>query len=96
MNYLDYVLYALLAWNLIIFIMYGTDKSKSKKGNRRISEKTLITTAFFMGSIGAVFGVLAFRHKTKKWKFRLLLPLAVLVNIAVGVGVYCLIYGRII
>ena len=94
MDYLNYTLYALLAWNLIIFILYGADKSKAKKGKRRISEKTLITTAFFMGSIGAVFGVLAFKHKTKKWKFRLLLPLAVLVNIAVGVGVYCLIYGK--
>jgi len=91
MNYLDYALYALLAWNLIIFIMYGVDKRKAKKGKWRISEKTLITMAFFMGSIGAVFGVLAFRHKTKKWRFRLLLPLAVLVNIGVGVGLYCLI-----
>ena len=90
MNLINYIIYALLAWNLIVFIMYGADKSKAKKRKRRISEKTLLWTAFFMGSIGAFFGMILFRHKTKHWKFKILLPLFVMLHIAAAVAVYYL------
>jgi uncharacterized membrane protein YsdA (DUF1294 family) len=43
------IIYVLLIWNLIVFLLYGADKSKAKKGKRRISEKTLLVTAFLMG-----------------------------------------------
>ena len=83
-----YIIYALLAWNFIIFIVYGADKSKAKKRKRRISEKTLLLTAFFLGSVGAFFGMILFRHKTKHWKFKILLPFFVILHIAAAVAVY--------
>ena len=94
MDYLNYLIYAIIAWNVFVFAMYGADKRKAKKGNRRISEKTLLTTAFFMGSVGAIFGMTVFRHKTKHWKFKILLPLFVIIHIAAAVAVYWFIIAK--
>ena len=86
--FINYIVYTLLVWKFIVFVMYGADKSKAKKRKRRISEKTLLLTAFFMGSVGAFFGMILFRHKTKHWKFKLLLPFFVVLHIAAAAAVY--------
>ena len=75
----DFVI-CLVIWNIIVFFTYGADKLKAKKRMRRISEQTLITIAFLFGSIGALSGMYIFRHKTRHLKFRILLPLALIVN----------------
>ena len=80
-------------WNLITFFMMGLDKHKARKQKRRISEKTLLLSAFFMGAVGAGAGMMVFRHKTLKWKFRILVPLALLCNGAVLFGIGYLILG---
>ena len=72
-----------LAWNFIVFLLYGIDKRKAVKQKWRIKEATLILSAFFMGGIGAFLGMKAFRHKTKHLKFKILIPLAIIVNIAI-------------
>ena len=64
----------LIIINLIAFALYGTDKSKAKRGKWRISEKTLIGIALIGGSVGAFLGMHAFRHKTRRWYFRYGLP----------------------
>ncbi len=64
----------LIIINLIAFALYGTDKSKAKRGKWRISEKTLIGIALIGGSVGAFLGMHAFRHKTRHWYFRYGLP----------------------
>lgn len=69
-------------WNAAIFILYGADKSKARRGKRRISEAALIIPSFFGGSVGAMLGMIVFNHKTSKIKFRILIPLAFSVNIA--------------
>lgn len=74
-------IYAL--WNVIIFLLYGIDKYKAVKNKWRISEKTLLGCAVLMGGIGATLGMEIFRHKTKKPLFRLGVPAAVVLNIAV-------------
>ena len=88
MKYINYILCALLVWNLIVFLLYGADKRNAKKSKRRISEKTLLVTAFFMGGLGAFFGMIIYRHKTKHLKFKILFPLFAILNIAVVIGVY--------
>lgn len=80
----------LLVWNLCTFIMYAVDKSCAKSNKWRISEATLIAVAFLMGGIGAVLGMSLLRHKTKHIKFKLLVPLAVIVNVGVLVAVWWL------
>jgi len=70
-------------WNIITFAMYGADKRKAKKGRWRVSEAALIACAFFMGGIGSFLGMRVFRHKTQHLKFKLLVPLAIVLNISV-------------
>ena len=84
-----------LAWNLIVFLMYGIDKLKAKKGSYRISEFTLLWCAFVMGGIGAFLGSHLLRHKTQKTKFKILLPLALIINILVDVCFVCRVKGII-
>ena len=71
----------LLCYNLLVFFIYGTDKLFAIKKLRRISEKTLLLFSFFMGGIGAMFGMTVFCHKTRKMKFRLLVPMFVIMNV---------------
>lgn len=75
---MDYLLTSVLVYifiiNLIAFAAYGIDKAKARNGTRRIPEKTLIGLAAFGGAIGALIGMLAFRHKTRKIKFTITIP----------------------
>ena len=87
MIFLRPVFYLLAAWNLLVFTMYGIDKWKSANDRWRIKERTLILSAFLMGGVGALLGMRIFRHKTKHVSFQILLPLALLINVAVVLGV---------
>lgn len=78
MYYLDKIL---IFWNIFIFILYGIDKSRAKKRRYRISELTLILPTFVFSAVGAMLGMIVFNHKTSKTKFRILIPLAFLVNL---------------
>jgi len=75
----------LLTINAIAFAAYGIDKWKARHGKWRISEKTLILLAFIGGALGALLGMKVFRHKTQHWKFKILVPLALVLWIA-GLG----------
>lgn len=69
--------------NLYTFILYFMDKRKAKKHLPRISEKKLLTASFLLGGIGAAFGMYSVRHKTKHLKFKLSIPIALLVTLGV-------------
>jgi len=75
----------LVVWNIVVFAMYGIDKSKAKRGSRRISEKTLLIATALMGGLGAFLGMVLLRHKTKHLKFKIGVPLLLIINIAVVV-----------
>lgn len=80
-----WILY-LVVINVIAFILYGMDKKKAMKKKWRIPEKTLIGIAVLGGGLGALLGMNVWHHKTKKWKFKILVPLFLLLWI---VGVVC-------
>lgn len=81
MNEKYFTLFAI--WNVAVFLLFGFDKWCAKYNKWRISEKTLLCIAFFMGAVGAVLGMKTFRHKTKKKLFSALISLAFLVNAGV-------------
>ena len=60
--------------NILTFFVYGLDKSKAINHKYRIPEKVLILWAFW-GPIGGFLGMQFFRHKTKKTKFKVGIPL---------------------
>ena len=75
-------IYVIIAWNVITALVYGLDKLFAKKRKRRISESALLLIALLMGGVGAMFGMILFNHKTSKMKFRLLVPMLALLNVA--------------
>ena len=62
------IVYAVL--NLISMGLFLSDKRKAVKKKWRITEKTLLISAFF-GPVGATIGMLVAHHKTNKPKFKL-------------------------
>ena len=64
------ITFAILIWNLFIFMIYGVDKSKAKRGAWRIPEKYLLSFAFFCGGFVAWLAGITFHHKTRKWYFK--------------------------
>lgn len=73
-------IFSLIILNLISFIVFYIDKRKAIKRKRRISEKTLIKLSIF-GTTGALLSMYLFRHKTKKNKFVITLPLILITKI---------------
>ena len=73
----------LLGINLITFILYGIDKRRAIKNRWRIPETTLLGIALVGGSAGAWAGMQLFRHKTKHWYFRVLIPIFCVLHIVV-------------
>ena len=68
--------------NLITFIMFGVDKRAAIKGKQRTRESTLLFFAFIGGSVGALFAMKLFRHKTRKPKFTVTIPFMLILQIA--------------
>ncbi|MDD4854801.1 MAG: DUF1294 domain-containing protein [Sulfuricurvum sp.] len=65
-----------LCLNLITFSVFGIDKLLAHLHLTRISEKTLLALAIAGGSVGAVFAQKLFRHKTRKFRYRVWIILA--------------------
>ena len=69
------LIFYLLIINALGFILMLVDKIKAKKNLWRIPEATLFLVAAIGGSIGSLFGMYTFRHKTKHIKFIVGMPL---------------------
>jgi len=78
-----YITLYLICINLIAFLCMKLDKGFAQKNFRRISENNLLTIALFGGTLGLWIGMFHYRHKTKKIKFLVGLPLIFLVQIYV-------------
>ena len=86
------LLFYLLAVNIITFLLFGIDKRRAVKEKWRVSEKCLLVCALLGGSIGAIYGMKAFHHKTQKPKFKFGVPIFLVLHIILAL---CIIYGRI-
>ncbi len=84
-------LFLWISWNVISFMLFGIDKLCAIWNVRRIPEKLLIAMAFCMGAFGAFLGMLLFHHKIRKRKFVVLIPLAIVINLALLTGIFHLI-----
>ena len=65
------------------------DKATAKKNKWRIKESVLLGLGAFGGSIGALFAMNLYRHKTKHWYFWAVNVIALAVQIAIPV-IVCL------
>ena len=70
--------------NLLTFLLYGLDKYKAIRQEWRIPERALLLMAFVGWAFGALSAMRIFRHKTRKGRFKLMIPL------------FCLLWGYVI
>lgn len=82
------ICFFLIGWNVITFLLYGIDKLCALIGTRRITEELLLVSAFLLGGIGAGIGMILFRHKIRKMKFCILIPVSVVINLVIYAGIY--------
>ena len=72
------------AINLTAFLIMAYDKHVSKQGGDtgRIPEGVIFFMATAFGSVGVLFSMLILRHKTRKWYFKIGIPLLIMQNLA--------------
>ncbi len=80
----DLIIIYLALINFVTFIVFAADKRKAIKQKRRIPERRLILLAAFGGSLGALFAMYLFHHKTRKPRFWLGIPLIFILQIIAG------------
>lgn len=70
----------LVSADLLLFILMGADKSKARRGRRRIPEKRLFLFALLGGALGGTLGMSVFHHKTRHFRFAFFFPLLALLQ----------------
>ena len=74
-----------LAVNSASYVSMLLDKYFAVKGKWRLSEAYLLSYALFGGGIGMMMGMISFRHKLSKLRFR--------VAASVGIAVYLALFA---
>lgn len=69
--------------NIVSFALMGIDKHRARKGEWRISEAALFTSALLFGGLGSTIGMWHFRHKTRHWYFVVGMPLILIIEAAI-------------
>ena len=77
----------LLVWfgvlSAFTLLLFGWDKGMAKLGRRRIPEASLLFACLAGGAAGGLVGMYLFRHKIRKPKFYLTVPLLFLLDAAI-------------
>ena len=84
--YIPFVVFA-GAMIIITFMAFGIDKYYAIKKKWRVKEPTLFVLSILFGGVGAVTGMLVFRHKINKPGFKVLLPILAVMQTAIIVWV---------
>ena len=77
----------LIIVNIIAFLAMFIDKKKAEKNRWRIKESTLLILALIGGSIGAIAGMYVFHHKTQKPRFYIGIPIIIVLQILLIIGI---------
>jgi len=83
----------LLVVNLVTFFVFGIDKWKAKRKEkknsiRRVPEKTLFLLSALGGSVGALLGMRVWHHKTLHKTFRFGIPVILILQILLPLGLW--------
>ncbi len=73
----------LILINVITFILFTLDKKRARSRQWRIPESTLLFVSFLGGAVGGLIGMQIFKHKTKKMKFVIGMPIILVFNIMI-------------
>ena len=81
MSLVQFFIIYLVIINFLGCIIMGIDKLKAKRGSRRIPENTLFMFTILGGGVGTILGIYIFRHKTKKKKFTVGMPIILIIEV---------------
>lgn len=82
---MKFLLYWLLAIDLIAFCTFGWDKRCAKKDRRRVRESTLLWLCALGGALGGLLAMRLFHHKTRKKPFFIGVPLMLAAQVGLAV-----------
>ena len=82
----------LLIWNILVFFLFALDKRRAIRHQWRIAERTLILCSLLGGGAGALAGMHLLRHKTNTLLFRIVVPLAFVLQLA-ALGAFVWYFG---
>ena len=82
MDIFNVLLIYLEAVNLLTLAVYGFDKYRAKVHRERIPEAALMGLAAIGGSVGALAGMRLFRHKIRKPRFYIGVPVILVMEVA--------------
>ena len=85
MSFTQIAIIYLIVINILGFLVMGLDKHKAKMAERRIPENTLFMFTILGGGVGTIAGMYVFHHKTKKMKFKVGMPLILILEILIFV-----------
>ena len=85
MSFTQIAVIYLIVINILGFLVMGLDKHKAKMADRRIPENTLFMFTILGGGVGTIAGMYVFHHKTKKMKFKVGMPLILILEIVIFV-----------
>ncbi len=94
MAYVQGVLYYFIAVSLIGAAVCIYDKLAARSGWQRVPERTLFFWALVGGGPGVYLTMLLIRHKTLHRSFMWGIPTIMILQIAILVGVYNILYSR--
>ena len=77
----------LAGMNVLTFLVFAADKRKAVKKGPRIRIVVLLGLAFLGGSIGALLGMYRLHHKTKKNYFTVGVPLMLVMQVSILLGI---------
>lgn len=80
---IKYFIFYFIIINIISFILMFLDKRRAIKNKWRISENTLMLVSILGGSIGGILGMYTFRHKTKHLKFKVGIPIILIIQLLI-------------
>ena len=69
--------------SVVTVIATVCDKGAARKGGRRVSEAMLILLALLGGSVAELFVMKKIRHKTRKRRFMIGLPIIFMLQVAI-------------
>jgi len=69
--------------NILTFLIWGFDKWRAQNHQWRISEKMLFTFILLGGAFGAIMGMQAFHHKTRKTQFWVIAIIGCIIHLVI-------------
>ncbi len=81
--YTSYMWIYLLIINVVNFVLFGVDKKRARKREWRIPESALLFISLLGGALGGIIGMNFYKHKTKKMKFTIAMPIILILNIII-------------